>query len=31
VLGWSLILLLAMCVIVLLQSTALFNWMVVGE
>ena len=31
VLGWSLILLLAMCVIVLLQSTSLFDWMVVGE
>jgi lactate permease len=30
VLGWSLILLLAMCVIVLLQSTGLFDWMVVG-
>lgn len=31
VLGWSLILLLAMCVIVWLQSTSLFDWMVVGE
>jgi lactate permease len=31
VLGWSLILLLAMCAIVLLQSTGLFDWMVVGE
>ena len=31
VLGWSLILALAMCVIVLLQSTGLFDWMVVGE
>jgi lactate permease len=31
VLGWSLILALAMCVIVLLQSTDLFDWMVVGE
>ena len=31
VLGWSLILLLAMCLIVLLQSTGLFDWMVVGE
>jgi hypothetical protein len=30
VLGWSVILLLAMCVIVLLQSTGLFDWMVVG-
>ena len=31
VLGWSLVLLVAMCVIVLLQSTGLFDWMVVGE
>jgi hypothetical protein len=31
VLGWSLILALAMCVIVWLQSTSLFDWMVVGE
>jgi lactate permease len=31
VLGWSLILALAMCVIVFLQSTDLFDWMVVGE
>ena len=31
VLGWSLILALAMCVIVWLQSTALFDWMVVGN
>jgi lactate permease len=31
VLGWSLILVLAMCVIVWLQSTSLFDWMVVGE
>ena len=31
VLGWSLILALAMCVIVLLQSSDLFDWMVVGE
>jgi lactate permease len=31
VLGWSLILALAMCVIVYLQSTSLFDWMVVGE
>jgi lactate permease len=30
VLGWCVILLLAMCVIVLLQSTDLFDWMVVG-
>jgi lactate permease len=30
VLGWSVILLLAMCVIVLLQSTGLFDRMVVG-
>jgi lactate permease len=31
VLGWSLILALAMCVIVYLQSTSLLDWMVVGE
>jgi lactate permease len=31
VLGWSLILALAMCVIVWLQSTALLDWMVVGK
>jgi lactate permease len=31
VLGWSVVLALAMCVIVLLQSTGLFDWMVVGE
>jgi lactate permease len=31
VLGWSLILALAMSVIVYLQSTSLFDWMVVGE
>jgi lactate permease len=31
VLGWSLILALAMCVIVWLQSTAVLDWMVVGE
>jgi lactate permease len=30
VLGWSLILALAMSVIVYLQSTSLFDWMVVG-
>ncbi|HZN87485.1 MAG TPA: L-lactate permease [Thermoleophilaceae bacterium] len=29
VLGWSLVLILAMCVLVYLQSTALFDWMVV--
>ena len=29
VLGWSLALLLIMCVIVLLQSTAVLSWMVV--
>ena len=29
VLGWSLVLLLAMCVIVLLQSLAILSWMVV--
>jgi lactate permease len=29
VLGWSIILLLVMCVIVYLQSTALLDWMVV--
>jgi lactate permease len=30
VIGWSLLLLLLMCVIVYLQSTAAFDWMVVG-
>jgi lactate permease len=30
VIGWSLILMLVMCLIVLLQSTGLFDWMVVG-
>jgi lactate permease len=29
VLGWSLLLLVIMCVIVLLQSTAILSWMVV--
>jgi len=29
VLGWSLVLLAIMCVIVLLQSTAILSWMVV--
>jgi lactate permease len=29
VVGWSLVLLLAMCVIVLLQSLAILSWMVV--
>jgi lactate permease len=29
VIGWSLALLLVMCVIVYLQSTSLLNWMVV--
>ena len=29
VLGWSLLLVLIMCVIVLLQSTAILSWMVV--
>jgi len=31
VLGWSLFLVLIMCVIVTLQSTSLFDWMVVGK
>ncbi len=31
VVGWSLLLLLMMCVIVYLQSTSAFEWMVVGE
>jgi lactate permease len=29
VLGWSLVLILAMCVLVYLQSTAVLDWMVV--
>jgi lactate permease len=31
VVGWSLVLLLAMCVIVYLQSTAVLDWMVLGQ
>jgi lactate permease len=31
VLGWSILLVLIMCVIVTLQSTSLFDWMVVGK
>jgi len=31
VLGWSLVLLLFLCVLVNLQSTAVLDWMVVGE
>ena len=31
VLGWSILLVLCMCVIVYLQSTAVLDWMVVGE
>jgi lactate permease len=31
VLGWSIVLVLLMCVIVTLQSTSLFDWMVVGK
>jgi lactate permease len=31
VLGWSLLLVLMMCVIVYLQSTGILDWMVVGD
>ena len=31
VLGWSIVLVLMMCVIVYLQSTGILDWMVVGD
>jgi lactate permease len=31
VVGWSIVLVLAMCVIVYLQSTGILDWMVVGD
>jgi len=31
VVGWSIVLILAMCVIIYLQSTGILDWMVVGE
>ena len=31
VVGWSIVLILAMCVIIYLQSTGILDWMVVGD